>query len=384
MGKNDIKYIIIENFQLNFNNRGNSALCYGAVSFLKKFHNLKHQRLLNFHIYKNFLKKKNLEHIVETLNIQGGQYEHEIIPVHYLEYQLYIKLHIRIPFTLFSRVINKIEYLASDYGGDGFSDIYGKQTFLNRFKETLIAITAKKAIIVLPQTLGPFSSQKLKTFGEKILRYATKIYVRDNQFDYEMRKMNIPYQLTNDLSAFMQPEPWDISINKRYAIGLNISGLAYSGGWKGTKGQFKNYPKLIDQIIDYFQKEGRTIYLIPHSYNYDNPEPNNDDLIACKSVYEKRTNKNNIIFINQNLTAPQIKYVISQMSFFIGTRMHANFAAIFSKVPVFGLAYSYKFQGAFENNGIYDQTAMINNISLNQINDIVNHIIKVYKKYIQY
>ena len=82
-----------------------------------------------------------------------------------------------------------------------------------------------------------------------------------------------------------------------------------------------------------------------------------------------------------DLISPKTKYVISKMSFFIGTRMHANFAAIFTKVPVFGLAYSYKFKGAFENNGILGQTAMINNISKSQADDIVKQIAEVFKKY---
>ncbi len=64
------------------------------------------------------------------------------------------------------------------------------------------------------------------------------------------------------------------------------------------------------------------------------------------------------------------------MSFFCGTRMHANFAAIYSKVPVFGLAYSYKFEGAFDANGLdgANQTVMINNISCEDIDLIINKI----------
>lgn len=56
--------------------------------------------------------------------------------------------------------------------------------------------------------------------------------------------------------------------------------------------------------------------------------------------------KTNVVFVDEDLISPRVKYVISKMSFFIGTRMHANFAAIFTNVPLFGLAYSYKFQGA--------------------------------------
>lgn len=50
--------------------------------------------------------------------------------------------------------------------------------------------------------------------------------------------------------------------------------------------------------------------------------------------------------------------------------MHANFAAIYTNVPLFGLAYSYKFQGAFERHGIYNRTSMINNISIKEAKDI--------------
>ena len=68
------------------------------------------------------------------------------------------------------------------------------------------------------------------------------------------------------------------------------------------------------------------------------------------------------------------------MSFFVGTRMHANFAAIFSGVPLFGLAYSYKFKGAFEHNGIYNRTANINNIKEEEIEQILCAIEKAYQE----
>ena len=60
--------------------------------------------------------------------------------------------------------------------------------------------------------------------------------------------------------------------------------------------------------------------------------------------------------------------------------MHANFAAIYTNTPLFCLAYSYKFQGAFEANGIFDSTAIINNISEKECAYIVE---KIFQKYQQ-
>ena len=73
------------------------------------------------------------------------------------------------------------------------------------------------------------------------------------------------------------------------------------------------------------------------------------------------------------------------MSFFIGTRMHANFAAIYTNVPLFGLAYSYKFEGAFNANGLdgAKQTVMINNIKESDIDGIIQKIDNVYHELVK-
>ena len=179
----------------------------------------------------------------------------------------------------------------------------------------------------------------------------------------------------------MKPEPWDIEIKEK-AIGVNVSGLAYCNTFKGLEGQFDSYPKLISDIIDNFREKGCSIYLIPHSYSYNNPD-DNDDMVACRKVYSLLSDKKNVVLIDQDMTAPQVKYIISRMTFFIGARMHANFAAIYTGVPVFGTSYSYKFEGAFNANGLdgKEQTEMINNLKLEQISGYIQKINNVYSKY---
>lgn len=165
-------------------------------------------------------------------------------------------------------------------------------------------------------------------------------------------------------------------------VGVNVSGLCYSNTFRALSGQFDEYPNLVNCIIEHFQKKGVHVYLIPHSYRFGNPEDSNDDIVACEQAFNRLSSKDNVTFINQDLTSPKVKYVISQMSFFVGSRMHANFAAIYTGVPVFGLAYSYKFKGAFEANGLdaEQQTAMINNITSDEIEGIVNKIDDFYVK----
>ena len=369
------KYIIISGFNIHDNNRGTGALGYGAISFLKEKGYLKEgQELLNICYVNRFWKYKNH---TEIIRIQNTTIQRAIIYVSPIERFFFEKFGFSFPWTTFSKKINQVALVANINGGDGFSDIYGTKTFINRLSDTKIALKYRIPYIFLPQTLGPFNKYRNYKLAEKILRGANEIFIRDDKFIKDLDKMGLKYFMAKDLSVYMKPEPWNIRI-KPNSIGLNISGLAYDNKFYGLANQFDNYPELIRKIIKCFQDNGKNIYLIPHSYNYKKPEVNNDDLVACRTVYNSLPDKQNITIVDKDMTPPQVKYVISQMSFFIGTRMHANFAAIYTNVPLFGLAYSYKFNGAFEAHNIFNRTVLINNIKNDEIDDIVNKIISVY------
>ena len=373
------KYIDISGLDLRVSNRGTAALGYGSIPFLESKGYLREgQELISFHRYKKFWKQSNIRVQHEELHINGKSYKKTIIPIHDIEYWLVQKLGIILPFTKFGCYVKQVELEAAIYGGDGFSDIYGTQIFMNRMNQTRILRRAGVPLLFLPQTIGPFKEKKNYNIAVKLLRYAKHIYVRDNKFITELDKLGLKYTQTSDLSSFMVPEPWNIEI-KPNAIGLNVSGLAYSNTFSGLEGQFDAYPELIERIINHFRAKGCTVYLIPHSYGYNKPIAD-DDMLACREAYCRLCDKSNVVLIDRDLISPQIKYIISKMTFFMGTRMHANFAAIYTGVPVFGMAYSYKFEGAFNANGLDGkaQTAMINNL---RTEDIDKYIAKIDSYY---
>lgn len=378
------KFVDISGFGINQSNRGNSALSYGAVSFLLSRKLINHeQEFIHFQFYRNFLNPKRWHIKEEIIEIEGHKWKRLIVPIPFWQGWLCKKMGVIIPFTIFYNYSKQVAFEAADYGGDGFSDIYGDRLFYNRLDQTIALRKLNIPLIILPQTIGPFHNPKNERIAISILKYAEKVFVRDDKYIQILEDENIKYEKSKDLSAYMNPQKWDIDI-KQNPIGLNISGLAYSNRFKGLENQFDVYPQLIRDIIIKFQELGCSIYLIPHSYNITSPELNNDDMVACRSVYTNLENKHNVYFVENNLSSPQVKYLISKMTFFIGTRMHANFAAIYTNVPLFGLAYSYKFQGAFDANGLngVKQTALINNIKEEDIEIIINRILDVYNEFV--
>ena len=375
------KYIDVSGLDLHDCNRGTAALGYGAIPFLEsKGYLVEGQELILFHRYKKFWKISNVRVQHENLQVNGNTYKRTIVPIHDLEYRLVQKYGIILPFTPFGRYVRQVEIEAAIYGGDGFSDIYGTRSFMGRMNQTWLLRRAGVPLLFLPQTIGPFKEKNNYNVAVELLRYAKEIYVRDNKFIPELDKLGLKYTQTPDLSSFMVPEPWDIEI-KPNAVGLNVSGLAYSNTFNGLEGQFDAYPELIERIINHFRAKGCTVYLIPHSYGYNKPIAD-DDMLACREAYHRLSDKRNVVLIDRDLISPQIKYLISKMSFFIGARMHANFAAIYTGVPVFGMAYSYKFEGAFNANGLDGkaQTAMINNLHTDDLDTYIAKIEAFYSK----
>lgn len=373
------KYIVIAYFKLRQPNRGNAALCYGSLSFLVQKGLLnKEQQLARFRTFKRFWKHENRHIYVEKVNVDGNEWIYNEIPVFFLEKWLFMKTGIRLPFTPFGRNIKDVALEAADYGGDGFSDIYGTPLFLSRLDQTCMMKRLKVPVVMLPQTIGPFKDKKNERIALDVMRYASEVYVRDERYVKELDAAGIKYTLTKDISAFMKPQPWDIDI-KDNAVGLNVSGLAYHNNFKDLAGQFDTYPELIDRIISHFQQKGCNVYLIPHSYDYQHPD-DNDDMTACREAYNRHADKAGLYVVDKDMLAPEVKYVISRMTFFMGARMHANFAAIYTGVPVFGMAYSYKFAGAFEANGLNPekQTCMINNLSRKDIDSYIAKIDSYY------
>lgn len=374
------KYVIISGFNTKDNNRGTAALSYGSINFcIEHGHLHEGQQLLNIVFVKKFWKCKDYN---ETYEADGKIWNRKIIYVFSGEWILFEKFHLLLPFTKLKRAVKELELIACINGGDGFSDIYNIKTFHARLRDIHLAMIKGIPIVQLPQTIGPFTDKKCYKLAKKILTYSKYVYIRDEKYLKELNAMGVSPILKKDLSAYMPPQAWNIDINDN-AIGINVSGLAYSNKFRQLSGQFEIYPELIKRLIYHFRDKGQTVYLIPHSYNYQTPEENNDDIVACRAVYNNLEDKNNVVIIDKDLISPQIKYVISKMTFFIGTRMHANFAAIYTGVPLFGLAYSYKFEGAFDANGLNGkkQTAMINNITENEIYDIIAKIDKIYLEY---
>lgn len=368
--------ILLEGVSLFSDNRGVNALGIGAITLLSNKYDLSEINVLG--------KGKDHKVLTQCIHVSGTRSIK--VRIHYFNKKDYILSFIEAsllkrPKSPLSKLFHEQDVIYNVNEGDSFSDIYGPKRILSHAMDSWLALVWNKPLVFLPQTIGPFNTIFGRVIAKSILRRVNKLYVRDKKAVSFIETLKLPYQLNIDMAVYMRPKVLNnISLPEKF-IGFNINGLMYFNSYKSMKKKYQSYQRLADAIIAKLIEDGHQILLIPHTYNADNPN-SEDDLSAIKQIYNKvsERGKTQIMIIENNYDAQELKYIISKSEFFIGSRMHACIAALSSLVPCIGLAYSYKFDGTFSM--FHQEEGVINaaNIEEEDIAIILTKILELYNK----
>ncbi len=245
-------------------------------------------------------------------------------------------------------------------GGDSFSDIYGLWNFVVGSVPALSVILLGGRLVQFPQTFGPFEHRLARRIARAILSRSAAVLARDRvsrEVARELAGEAVPVGQCPDV-AFCLPA---VKRNVRRpvpAIGLNVNGLMYNGGYtrRNMFGLKIDYPLYLRRVLTELLREepAAEIWLIPHVLgNSDGVE---NDAAASQKVHRALPPelKGRVRPIGEIGSAQSVKGIIGECDFLIGSRMHACIAALSQGIPAVGVAYSRKFAGVFETAGMAD------------------------------
>lgn len=257
-------------------------------------------------------------------------------------------------------------------GGDSFTDMYGPKRFHQIVTPKLIALRARIPLLLLPQTYGEFTNPKSAAVASRILNDPlTTAWSRDGDSHEVLtelaRESHDPSrQLTGvdiafNLRAVPRPDlldtdlkEWTRSDRDRPVVGINVSGLLYNDPGSAAKyGLTVDYRETLRRLaMRILEESNARIVLVPHV----NPrgEAMESDPRACANFLEPLTTA----YPDRVAQAPTfadpgaVKWLISSMDWFLGSRMHSTIAALSSDVVAAALAYSMKTAGVFRSCGM--------------------------------
>lgn len=256
----------------------------------------------------------------------------------------------------FFRQMRKAHLVIDIGAGDSFTDIYGGKRLRWIFAMKLMALAARRPLVMAPQTVGPFSKAASTRLARFVMNRSALLATRDKLSTVCVEELGVktPVIEASDVALRLPFQSAPKRTGGSPKVGINISGLLMSGGYTGKNelGIALDYPALIRQIVTHFQNhpEKCEVHLVSHVIT--DPEAKTgdteDDYFAARRLADAFPG---CVLAPAFDTPSDAKSYISGLDFFMGARMHACIAAFSSGVPVIPMAYSRKFEGLFGSIG---------------------------------
>jgi colanic acid/amylovoran biosynthesis protein len=262
-------------------------------------------------------------------------------------------------------------------GGDNITLDYGIESLLWHIRFAQHAQRLGKKVMVWGASVGPFSSEPgIEEFTAKFLSSIDCVTVRETISQKYLTDIGVKQNvsLVADGAFVMTPQQMDIATfwpksSENGVLGFNISPLIQKFRPKGESRQ------VLQQEVAAFLKENLenslvSILLLPHVDPLDGASENSDSHYLREILAMTGTHAGRISLAPDNLNAAQLKYVLSQCTYFMGARTHATIGALSCLVPTVSIAYSIKAKGLnrdlFGNEDFVLDTPLVNQTSLRQ------------------
>ncbi|MBW3547418.1 MAG: polysaccharide pyruvyl transferase family protein [Actinobacteria bacterium] len=273
------------------------------------------------------------------------------------------------------RLVRDADAVLDVSGGDSFSDLYGQKRFRSMVLPKLIALEQRTPLILLPQTYGPFSDATARRAAASVVRRASMAWARDADSFQALRELlgeafdATRHFLGVDMAFGLEPvEPptpisdwvraWFSEDADAPIAGLNVSGLLYNDATAAHRyGLRADYRTAVSGLLrQLLQESDARVLLIPHVAGGASKE---SDVNACAHLLGSLSpGDRERVTIGPEPHGPrEAKWLIAQLDWFCGTRMHATIAALSSGVPAAAIAYSVKTRGVFATCGQQEQVA---------------------------
>ena len=221
--------------------------------------------------------------------------------------------------------------IAISIGGDNYcyADVY-KYTMFHEMAKRRGAKTVLWGCSVEPEII------KKPNIAEDLAKYDL-ITARESVSYEVLNQVNKNTILIADPAFCMDAVSISLPVNfiEGNTVGINISPMIISNE-KSSGMTYENYKQLIKYILI---ETDANVALIPHVV-----WESNDDRKVLRQLYDDFDRDQRLILVEDH-TAPELKYIISKCSFFVGARTHATIAAYSSCVPTLAVGYSVKARG---------------------------------------
>ena len=267
---------------------------------------------------------------------------------------IYRILHMfRLPTTILEKNEDIHSLVKSDLIIDmaGISFVDGREKYLPFNVACVTApLMMKKKVMKYSQAMGPFNNTFNRLLAKLILPRLNVIVARGEITKSNLETLNLKNVVLGADAAFSMNVNNDIDKNiKEYlrddlfektVLGVSPSSVIESYCDKNNL----DYVKIMAEFINYIiEVKDINVIILPHSVRKYSKKRKNNDLIVSRSIHNQIKNKDKCILIPDELTAEELRAIISRCDLFFASRFHAMISALSMRVPTLVCGWSHKY-----------------------------------------
>ena len=268
-----------------------------------------------------------------------------------------------------------------DVAGISFADGRGFAIVVYNALMTGVPLLLGVPTVKAAQALGPFQSIPNKWLAALVLRRVKTVCARGSRTREHLDSLGGVNVVDVADLAFSLDEAAGLPSAVSTGLGSIDSNFIVVMPSAVVKGIFEstggNYVSAMASLVmEIRSKTGRSVVIAPHSYRAGLPEGRMNDGPVCREVAEACAGDSQVLGLDSDLTAGELRHLVALGSVLVTSRFHAMISGLATSTPTVVVGWSHKYKEVLDDFGLSSlglDSSALNNPS--EIADVVARVL---------
>ena len=268
-----------------------------------------------------------------------------------------------------------------DVAGISFADGRGFAIVVYNALMTCVPLLLGVPTVKAAQALGPFQSIPNKWLAPLVLRHVRTVCARGARTREHLDSLGGVNAVDVADLAFSLDEAAGLPSAVSTGLGSIDSNFIVVMPSAVVKGIFEstggNYVSAMASLVTEIRsKTGRSVVIAPHSYRAGLPEGRMNDGPVCREVAEACAGDSQVLGLDSDLTAGELRHLVALGSVLVTSRFHAMISGLATSTPTVVVGWSHKYKEVLDDFGLSSlglDSSALNNPS--EIADVVARVL---------
>lgn len=244
-----------------------------------------------------------------------------------------------------------------DVAGISFADGRGFAIVVYNALMTGVPLLLGVPTVKAAQALGPFQSIPNKWLAPLVLRRVKTVCARGARTREHLDSLRGVNAVDVADLAFSLDEAAGLPSAVSTALSSLDSNFIVVMPSAVVKGIFEstggNYVSAMASLVSEIRsKTGRSVVIAPHSYRAGLPEGRMNDGPVCREVAEACAGDSQVLGLDSDLTAGELRHLVALGSVLVTSRFHAMISGLATSTPTVVVGWSHKYKEVLDDFGL--------------------------------